>query len=56
MIKIKFKIEKRKYVAFIEAKDKKAAKEKLQQYVGTEKIKIKSCKNIYSNENKILIK
>lgn len=53
MIKVKFKRDKKKYIAFIDANSKKQAIEKLKDYAGD--CKIKSIKNSYCLENKIII-
>lgn len=54
MIEIKFRKNKQKYIALINARNKKEAKQKLYEYAGID-IKIKSIKNKYSIENKIII-
>lgn len=53
MIKIKFKRDNKKYIALIDARNKKEAIEKLKNYAGD--CKIKSIKNTYCMENKIII-
>lgn len=54
MIVIRFQRDKQKYIAFINAQTKKEAKQKLLNYAGNI-VKIKSIKNKYAIENKIMI-
>lgn len=55
MIKVKFVHNKKKYIAFIDAVSKKEAKQKLLEYCPCDCV-IKSMRNVYSLENKIIIK